>query len=122
MLTGLKKQSFWKMKLYLDDLRTPIEEFDFIARSYEEAIAIIQKYGSMSHISFDHDLGEDAYGHLLKSGFDFAKWLVRADINGDYCFMDDFTYKVHSQNPVGKANIIALLDGYFKFKKYKSQT
>lgn len=110
------------MKLYLDDLRTPIEEFDFIARSYEEAIAIIEKHGPMSYISFDHDLGEDDDGRLLKSGFDFVKWLVKADNNGYYCFTDDFTYKVHSQNPVGKANIIALLEGYFKFKRDKSKT
>lgn len=106
------------MKLYLDDLRMPTEEFDFIARSYEEAITIIQKHGCMSYISFDHDLGADDDGQLLKSGFDFAKWLVEADINGIYLFADNFSFKVHSQNPVGKANIIALLDGYLRFKKH----
>jgi hypothetical protein len=58
-------------------LRVPTEEFDFIARSYEEA-----------------------------------------DINGTYRFADNFTYKVHSQNPVGKANIIALLDGFLRFNKH----
>lgn len=105
------------MRLYLDDLRTPVEKFDFIARSYEEAVVIIQKHGSMSYISFDHDLGLDDDGRLSKSGFDFAKWLVEADIDGVHCFADNFKYKVHSQNPVGKANIISLLDGYLKFKR-----
>ncbi len=107
------------MKLYLDDLRVPSEEFDFIARSYEEAIGVIQEHGCMNYISFDHDLGADDEEQPLKSGFDFAKWLVEADINGTYPLAKDFTYKVHSQNPVGKANIIALLDGYLRFKGHR---
>ena len=97
------------MKLYLDDLRVPSEEFDFIARNYEEAIGIVQEHGCMSYT--------DDEGQPLKSGFDFAKWLVEADINGTYPLAKNFTYKVHSQNPVGKANIIALLDGYLRLKK-----
>ena len=34
---------FLDKKMYLDDLRTPIEKFDFIARSYEEAIGLLKK-------------------------------------------------------------------------------
>lgn len=102
------------MKMYLDDLRTPIEEFDFIVRSYDEAVNIVQKYGVPSYISFDHDLGINKEGELLKSGYDFAKWLVNGDMDGTLKIPSHFSYKVHSQNPIGKQNIIMLLDGYLK--------
>ena len=38
--------------MYLDDLRTPIEDFDYIVRSFEEAIAIFKKYGIPSILYF----------------------------------------------------------------------
>ena len=44
------------MRMYLDDLRTPEEEFDFIVRSYDEAIEVIKKYGIPNFLSFDNDL------------------------------------------------------------------
>ncbi len=104
------------MKMYLDDLRTPTEEFDFIVRNYEEAVSIIKKHGIPNFISFDHDLGEDEDTNLLKSGYDLAKWIVDSDLNNTYKLPSDFKYKVHSQNPVGKKNILGLLEGYLKFK------
>jgi len=104
------------MKMYLDDLRTPIEEFDFVVRNYDEAISIIKEYGVPNFISFDHDLGIDSEGKLLKSGYDLAKWLVDSDLDDKCKLPFDFSFKVHSQNPVGKQNIISLLEGYLKHK------
>lgn len=34
----------------------------------------------------------------------------------EYIFADDFDYYVHSQNPIGKANIEGLINGYLKAK------
>jgi len=104
------------MKMYLDDIRIPVEKFDFIVRSYDEAILVIKKYGVPTFISFDHDLGIDDNEELLKSGFDLVKWLIESDLNGSYKLPSNFTYKVHSQNPVGKQNIISLLEAYLSFK------
>ena len=109
------------MKMYLDDLRTPIDEYDFVVRSYIEAIEIIRINGMPNFISFDHDLGEDENGNLLKTGYDLAKWIVESDLDNTYKLPSNFKYKVHSQNPVGKKNIIALLDGYLKFKNTLSK-
>lgn len=102
--------------MYLDGLRMPTEEFDFIVRSYE-AVNIVKEYGVPTFISFDHDLGNDSNGDLLKSGYDLAKWLVDADLDDTYIIPLDLSYKVHSQNPVGKENIIALLEGYLQYKQ-----
>ncbi len=104
------------MKMYLDDLRTPIEEYDILVRSYTEAIEIIKTNGMPNFISFDHDLGKDKNGVMLKSGYDLAKWIVNSDLNSIIDIPSGFKYKVHSQNPVGKKNIIMLLDGYLKLK------
>lgn len=89
-----------------------------ICRSYENAMAEILKRGCPKFVSFDHDLGHEKY-----TGYELAKQLVENDIiSGDkesrreYKFADDFSYYVHSQNPIGKANIEGLLDNYMKFK------
>ncbi|WP_454966923.1 cyclic-phosphate processing receiver domain-containing protein [Capnocytophaga leadbetteri] len=92
------------MKLYLDDLRTTPEGFERVY-SYEEFVSYLEHYGLPDFISFDHDLGEGL------SGYDCAKYLV------DYCLdrqlaLPDFV--VHSQNPVGKANIEQLLANFKK--------
>ena len=104
-------------KMYLDDLRTPIEEYDFVVKSYEEAIEVIKVNGMPSFISFDHDLGIDENGNSLKTGYDLAKWIVVNDLNNTFVLPSDFKYKVHSQNPIGKKKIITLIDGYLKFRK-----
>ena len=74
--------------------------------------------GFPKFVSFDHDLDHDKY-----TGYELAKQLVENDIiSGDkesrreYKFSDDFDYYVHSQNPIGKANIEGLLNNYLKHK------
>lgn len=89
-------------KLYLDDLR-PIPQGFVGVRSYTEFVVYIETKGFPDFISFDHDLG------LEESGYDCAKWLV------DYCLDHNLQlpeFEVHSQNPVGKENILALLNNF----------
>ena len=64
-------------------------------------------------IWFDHDLGEE------KTGKDCANFLV------DYCLDRGVPlpeYHSQSQNPVGKENILKLLDSYDKFYKQNIET
>ncbi|MDX9962023.1 MAG: hypothetical protein RBS32_11200 [Aliarcobacter sp.] len=108
------------MKLYLDDLRIPQDNYDVIVRSYEEAIDFVNKNGIPLYISFDHDLGCDKNGNILKSGYDFAKYLVEMDLQNIHKFPNDFSFNIHSANPIGKNNINAILNNYLIFKiKYK---
>ena len=102
------------MKLYLDDVRDlPDESFD-LARSYDEAVLFVKENGIPTFISFDHDLGVDENEKLLPTGFDFAKWLVEMDMDNIYKFPENFSFNVHSANPVGKANIEGYLNNYLK--------
>lgn len=106
--------------LFIDDERFPPDDGRewVIARTYGEALFEVLGRGFPSYISFDHDLGENK-----KTGHDIAKQLVENDIiSGDresreaYRFPDNFAFYVHSQNPIGKANIEGLLNNYLTHK------
>ena len=105
-----------KMKIFIDDLRPLPDDSYILLRSYDEAVNYVKQNGIPSFISFDHDLGIDENDNLLPSGYDFAKWLVEMDMENLYTFPDDFSFYVHSANPVGKANIETYLNNYLKFK------
>lgn len=105
--------------LFLDDIREPSWVYKdppfkqwVVARNYDEAVNIVEKYGFPNLVSLDHDLGDSG----TKSGMDFAKYLVARDL--DYHDMpENFEYLIHSSNPAGAANIRGLLDSYAKYKK-----
>ena len=89
-------------KLFIDDERFPVDEGWVIARSSADAIAEIARRGWPSYISFDHDLGGD---DTTKPVVD---WLICEVLDGNYRgAMPD--YYVHSQNPIGRDKILALM-------------
>ncbi len=124
------------MKLFLDDIRYPIDCASYmyrdgvdckiyheewvIVRSYKKFVEHITKHGLPDLISFDHDLADISYNPELhqetvvwheKTGMDCAGWLV------NYCLDNNLKlprFHVHSANPAGKENIIGLLDGFNK--------
>ena len=100
------------MKLFLDDIRNPPDCSWVVARSYNEAIALVEQHGFPQEVSFDHDLG---LVDCPLTGFSFAKYLVNLDID-TATMPENFFFTVHSANPVGAANILGLLEGYGKFK------
>lgn len=104
------------IKLYLDDVRDLPDESYTLVRSYEEAVSFVQDNAIPPFISFDHDLGVDENDKLLPTGYDFAKYLVDMDMNNILMFPENFSFYVHSANPVGKKNIEAYLNNYFEFK------
>ena len=81
-------------KIYLDDVRTPIDDEWEIARDYDQFVEVIQRIGldNIEVISLDHDLGESAmieyYNNVKdnykleydnieeKTGYDCCKFLV----------------------------------------------
>jgi len=124
------------MKVFLDDIRKPIDCVDYmyyrilnnvpiylekweIVRNYKEFIDLVSKnHESITHISFDHDLGEDVaiqerekgstkkmareVKKDQKNGYDCAKWMKKFyDDKG----IDYPTIYIHSMNPVGFDNI-----------------
>lgn len=127
--------------LFLDDFRHPYDAYtitkdtDFlqlkwvVVRSHDEFVEAVEKRfedGSFPIvIAFDHDLADDHYDHTVgdfpydemkeKTGMHSVKWLV------DFCIDHNLklpSYKVHSQNPGGAANIEGLLSN---FKKHQDK-
>ena len=126
------------IKLFLDDIRNPKDcvnglvpthmnkmfwENDWnIVRSYDEFAKWIVSNGLPDFIAFDHDLADVHYTMDFskdngnqgteKTGYDCAKWL------GDFCIQTGEklpNFVVHSQNPVGKANIQGYLENVRRF-------
>ena len=83
-----------KIRIYLDDVRTPVDEDWTVVRNYEQFVTQVMLNGleNIEVISFDHDLGESAmkeyytnvspnyelnYDNILeKTGMDCVKWLI----------------------------------------------
>lgn len=121
-----------KKRIYLDDLRTPIDGDWIIVRSFQEFVDKITEIGinNISTISLDHDLGDTAmneyftnvkYNYKIdynnikeKTGLDCAKWLIdhyletKTD-DGQFEFPTVYT---HSANPIGAANIMGYVNNF----------
>ena len=113
-------------RIYLDDVRTPIDKDWIVVRNYDQFILTVQEIGlaNIGVISLDHDLGDSAmsewhtnvyhnykldYDNITeKTGYDCAKWLVGQWMNGEpVC--DVYT---HSANAIGSANIMGYINNY----------
>lgn len=88
--------------LFLDDERDPVDGGEWVVcRSTDEAVTETRVRGCPpSVMSLDHDLGDDDTAML------YLRWVTVTYDNWD------FTYRVHSQNPVGRDNIVSLLECY----------
>lgn len=93
-------------KLFLDDERFPVDQDFVVARSTEEAIALVQQNGLPSQIAFDHDLGG------ADTSIKFIWWMINQYYDHNLIIPSDFTYSIHSQNVCGAANIKGLMDGF----------
>ena len=117
-----------KIRLYLDDVRTPKDADWKVVKSYDELVAHIKMNGLENYevISLDHDLGDTAmneyynnvspnytldYGNIQeKTGLDCAKFLVAESMNTKIPLPQIY---VHSANPIGSANIMGYVNNYF---------
>ncbi len=94
-------------RMFLDDERFPTDETAEIVRSSEEAFQMIFDKGIPKHIYFDHDLGgQDTSMEFIKT------WIAYMYENPEIQMPKNFSYSIHSQNPVGAANIRNLLNGW----------
>jgi hypothetical protein len=102
--------------LFLDDIRFPVDETWQIARSVDEAMALIKSQGYPIEMSLDHDLGDD-----VPTGHDFVKLLIeQALTEGTEADLVAIDMGVHSANPVGKLNINGLWKSFQQHCEHNS--
>jgi hypothetical protein len=128
-------------KIYLDDVRTPIEKEWIVVRSYDEFVTKIEEIGieKISTISLDHDLGPSSmkeyfqnvspnynldYNNITeKTGYDCAKWLIDHFYDNNQHLLElsrlvkkeKITFPnvyTHSANPIGSANIMGYINNF----------
>lgn len=90
------------MNVYVDDLRDCPEGFT-IARIFEEAVVLLQQH-EVDILSLNHDLGEDAEGNLLPTGYDLVKYFCEHGLRANKIYL-------HTDNPVGRENMYETLKG-----------
>lgn len=99
-----------KIKLFLDDdTEAPkrkewAQGYDVWVTTPEEAIDLLKK-GNVSHISLDHDLGLEPEA---RNGYMVACFIEKAAY---YNEIPKLEWRIHSQNPRGRDNMIAALQG-----------
>lgn len=130
-----------KVKIYLDDVRTPINPDWIVVRNYDDFVKTVTKIGleNIEIISLDHDLDDSAmneyfnnvspnykldYNNILeKTGMDCAKWLVNHYLD-NYVTQESRSEKkssgivfplvcTHSANPIGSANIMGHINNFW---------
>ena len=112
-----------KHRIYLDDVRTPVDPEWIVVRNYEEFVQKIQDLGleNIELISLDHDLGDTAmqewhrnvyhnyelnYDNIKeKTGMDCVKWLINQWLDG----APYVQVNVHSANAIGSSNMLGLI-------------
>jgi len=117
----------YKVKIYLDDVRTPLDDSWVVVRNYDEFVETITRHGlhNIELISLDHDLGDGAmneyhtnvknnftlnYNNIEeKTGMDCTKFLI------EHCMDNNVKLPlvyVHSANPIGSANMMGYINNY----------
>jgi hypothetical protein len=116
-----------KLRLYLDDIRTPLGEDWIVARNYDEFVAQIKLHGlaSFEVISLDHDLGEGAmveyytnvknnytldYNNINeRTGMDCCRFLISESMTQNIPLPQVY---IHSANPIGAGNMMGYVNNY----------
>lgn len=115
-----------KVKLYLDDNRTPYDKEFEVVRDFKEFVEYITNNGIPDYISLDHDLDQEHYSKYMylndvkpynalydlfkkPTGLHAAIWLIsEIKKSGKYPKIN-----VHSKNPIGSSNIFWELTNFY---------
>ncbi len=106
------------MRLFLDDERDPPDDnkdWIVVRNVHDASVQALAAYMHgipLEYISFDNDLGENE-----PEGKDFAKWLVKMDMEYSEFLPVGFQFYVHSQNPVAKVVIQSYIEGYLQARE-----
>jgi hypothetical protein len=100
--------------IWIDDLRHPpasIEANCDIARTYDEAIAMLSKH-KYTDLYLDHDLGDfSGPDGRERTGYDVLMWLVERKQEGEYVPLN---FHILTANPVGRQKFEGVINRYLQ--------
>jgi len=95
------------MKIYLDDERiAPVGWVQ--VRWPDEAIKLLE-LGGVTHLSLDHDLGDDQRG----TGYDVLLWLEQEVVLHQYAVPEII---IHTAKPAARQRMLAAVDAIKKWR------
>ena len=78
------------MKLWLDDIRKPPWGYDLWAKTADECIEMLQRYGDeITHASLDHDLADAHYVSDVAGGYCSPLTVLRNLLKVNHEFVSD---------------------------------
>lgn len=93
------------MKVYLDDERIAPDGWVQVCWP-DEAIELLES-GSVTHLSLDHDLGDDQRG----TGYDVLLWIEQEVVTRQFVVPE---ITVHTANPAARQRMFAAVDAIMK--------
>lgn len=89
------------MKIFIDDERHPKEDGWVVVRTGEEYLSILHDLTLpiITHLSFDHDLGE------ALDGYDLVKSTVALAMDAPQRLAPDLSITIHTANTIGQNNM-----------------
>ena len=96
------------MKVYLDDERIAPEGWVQV-RWPDEAINLLQT-GAVTHLSLDHDLGDDQTG----TGYDVLLWIEKEVVL--HKFTPPAKIDVHTANPAAQKRMLAAIESVLRMR------
>jgi hypothetical protein len=104
-------------KLFIDDERWPKEGTGpwTICRCSYDAIEMIKELGMPEEIAFDHDLGlavDENDNEYFDTTMKLIHWIIDEHYDNGLVIPSNFTFTVHSANPIGAQNIKELMNGF----------
>lgn len=95
------------MRIWLDDTRDKPYNYDLHFYKAEDVIDYIKNNNIITHISFDNDLGINNL-----EGYQLANWIEE---QAYYNNIKEFTWNIHSANPVGRKKIEKAMNNARKY-------
>lgn len=98
-------------RVWLDDERLcPYTDYDSFHSVNEVKSFITEKGGGWFYLNLDHDLGK--YAKDGGDAIELIKWILNEGLHENPAYV--FRFELHTQNIVGRINMQALIDRYFK--------
>jgi len=99
------------MKIFLDDVRTPPPGWQLV--KWPQEVIVLLKTGLVTHVSLDHDLGNDNRG----TGYDVILWIEQEVVCNNFL---PPVITVHSSNVSARNKMELGIKSIYRLSQYSA--